>query len=234
MNKASGFVLTAMVIAGSLNASAQNVQSYKSKTIKIDSAKAISVKKATGIEPRKSKEIESHKAKEIETYKAGEIELHKAKVIDASKGASPAPAGLSGKERKDAETAKPRNGATPRTAEKSKSSPSANDLESLMGVWRTRVPGAVWQTPSGQTGYDNLHVSAGAASGDLIIRKDGSYTWDSYGGKKGKWEKGDADYPIVLLDHSEKKTWRVGFDPKHTGGREIVIWDGYVWYDGKR
>lgn len=108
-------------------------------------------------------------------------------------------------------------------------------LDYYFGVWRTNIPGAVWTSPSGYRGYDWLHVSAGAAAGDLIIKPDGSYVWNSYGGKSGRWVAGDAEYPIVLIDTSENRRWRVGRDARRTGGRDIIIWDGNSFhYNGRR
>lgn len=107
-------------------------------------------------------------------------------------------------------------------------------LDYFFRVWRTRIPGAVWTSPSGYAGYDWLHVSTGVSVGDLIIRPNGTYVWNSYGGKSGRWVRGDAEYPIVLIDTAENRRWKVGIDPRHTGGRDIVLWDGYYWYDGRR
>lgn len=109
------------------------------------------------------------------------------------------------------------------------------DPSSLYGVWRTNIPGAVWTSPG--TYNDWLHVSTGVAVGDLIIRPDGTYIWNSYGGKSGNWTQthGDSDYPIVLIDTVENKQWKVGVDPKHIGGRDIMIWDGNsIYYDGRK
>lgn len=128
--------------------------------------------------------------------------------------------------------------ATPRSDERAPPPASAaagGDLSPYFGVWRTSVPGAAWTSPSGYQGYDWLHVSAGVSAGDLIIRPDGTYLWASYGGKSGRWVRGDADYPIVLIDTVEKRRWKVGLDPKRTGGRELIVWDGDVYhYDGRR
>lgn len=109
-------------------------------------------------------------------------------------------------------------------------------LDYYFGVWRTNVPGAVWTSPSGYRGYEWLHVRAGAAAGDLIIRPDGTYVWASYGGKSGRWVRGDApEWPIVLIDTAENRRWVVGVDPRRIGGREIVVWDGNSFhYDGRR
>jgi len=107
--------------------------------------------------------------------------------------------------------------------------------EYFFGVWRTSIPGAVWESPSGYPGRSWLHVAAGVAVGDLIIRPDGSYLWNSYGGKSGRWERGDADYPLVLIDTVERRRWKVGADPRHTGGRDIILWDDNAYhYDGRR
>ena len=129
--------------------------------------------------------------------------------------------------------------ASPRDAYRSRDSsprlPPVADPRDLIGGWRTRVPGAVWASPSGFRGLDWLHSSAGAAAGDLIIRPDHTYVWAAWGGKKGSWEAGDHDYPVVLVDGTERKRWKVGLDPKHTGGRDIMVWDGNAtWYDGRR
>jgi hypothetical protein len=113
---------------------------------------------------------------------------------------------------------------------------NAGNLDYYFGVWRTRIPGAVWTSPSGYQGYDWLHVSAGVSAGDLIIKPNGTYVWASYGGKSGRWTRsGDAGYPIVLIDTVENRQWRVGIDPKHTGGRDIIVWDGgSFYYDGRK
>lgn len=112
----------------------------------------------------------------------------------------------------------------------------AGSPEYYFGVWRTRIPGAVWTSPSGYQGYDWLHVRAGASAGDLIIRPDGTYVWNSYGGKSGRWVRGEsAAFPVVLIDTAENRRWQVGADPKRTGGRDIVVWDGNSFsYDGRK
>lgn len=106
-----------------------------------------------------------------------------------------------------------------------------NGIDQLFGVWHTKIPGGVWQSPGQVPGYDVLHIAPGVQSGDLTIDPSGNYVWNSYGGKAGKWEQGNAAYPIVLIDTVEKKKWRVGFN-KREGG--IYIWDGYVYYKGTR
>lgn len=102
----------------------------------------------------------------------------------------------------------------------------------LLGVWQTNIPGVAYTTPSSQPGYDILHVSSGAAAGLLRLDANGSYSWNSYGGKRGKWvQTGDAEYPIEIIDTVENKRWRVGLDPKSS---ELIVWSGSFWYRGRR
>lgn len=111
----------------------------------------------------------------------------------------------------------------------------AGSCASLIGTWQTNVPGAVYIIPGSSRYYDVLHVSAGGPKGLLRIHANGRYTWNTYGGKRGRWlRSNDPAYPVVLVDNAEHKKWKVGCDPKHTGGRDIVIWDDYVNYDGRR
>ncbi len=107
-------------------------------------------------------------------------------------------------------------------------------LSYFFRVWHTGVPGAVWQTPSEVPGYNRLHIAPALTAGDLTISPEGLYAWNSYGGKTGKWVRGNCAYPVVLIDTVENKRWQVGYDPRHTGGRDIIIWDGSIWYDGRK
>ncbi len=168
------------------------------------------------IKPYKSNEIKVYKSKEIEPYKSSTIEIYKSKTIQPDK---------SGSEVKSENTSNTKSNS---------GNTGKNEVSSLIGVWHTNVPGAVYQTPSNVQGYDKLHVSSGVKSGDLIINSNGTYKWNSYGGKSGRWMRGDKEYPVVLIDNQEHKKWKVGLDQNHSGGRDIIIWDGYVWYNGKR
>ena len=199
----------------------QGMEVYKAKTIKVDSAKSIRVKQ--------SKQVEVHKANSIEVYKAKETELYKGKQAENVKGNLPA---VTKANDVIEEKGKPDVKKKEVPAENKDKN---NEIENLIGTWHTKIPGAVWETPNGRDGYNTLHVSAGLKAGDLVIKKDGTYKWNAYGGKSGKWVKGDSEYPLVLIDNKEKKNWKVGYDSKHTGGRDIIIWDGnYYWYDGKK
>lgn len=130
------------------------------------------------------------------------------------------------------------NNPTPQPPPPVKPTPKAKpkiDTNYFMGVWRTNVSGAVWESPSGYDGYNWLNVGAGISAGDLIIKPNHTYVWNSYGGKTGKWVKGTADYPVVLLDTVENRQWQLSVDPHHTGGRDITVWDGNAYYyDGRR
>lgn len=108
----------------------------------------------------------------------------------------------------------------------------ASGAAALLGVWQTNIPGAVYTTPSGRPGYDLLHVSSGAAAGLLKLDRNGTYSWNSYGGKRGKWvETGRSDYPIEIIDTVENKRWLVGLDPR---SQELIVWAGSYWYNGRR
>ena len=111
--------------------------------------------------------------------------------------------------------------------------PSTAGLSFYFGVWRTRVPGAVWTSPSGYEGYDWQHFNVALAAGDLLIKPDGTYVWNSHGGKSGQWVPGGAEHPLVLIDAVEHKRWSVGVDPKHK--ENIVLSDGdAASYDGRK
>jgi len=109
---------------------------------------------------------------------------------------------------------------------------AASGAAALLGLWQTNIPSAVYTTPSARPGYDLLHVSSGAAAGLLKLHRDGSYSWNSYGGKRGKWvETGRSDYPIEIIDTMENKRWLVGLDPR---SGELIVWAGSYWYNGRR
>lgn len=121
-------------------------------------------------------------------------------------------------------------GRAPAEAQAPRQQPSG--AAGLLGVWQTNIPGAVYTTPSGRPGYDLLHVSSGAAAGLLRLNRDGTYSWNSYGGKRGKWvETGRPDYPLEIIDTVENKRWLVGLDPK---SGELIVWAGSYWYNGRR
>jgi hypothetical protein len=114
------------------------------------------------------------------------------------------------------------------------SASNLSDPSYYFGVWHTNVPGAVWTTPSEVQGYDRLRARPGALAGDLVINPNGTYTWNSYGGKSGRWVHGDAESPIVLIDTAENRRWGVLPD-KTTRGREIYLYDGSSFsYRGRR
>lgn len=147
-------------------------------------------------------------AEAIEVYQAHEVQPYKATVIQPDH-------------------------AQERPVQETRAHPAA--CGAFVGTWQTNVPGAVYITPGSSRYYDVLHVSAGSPKGFLRINANGTYTWNTYGGKHGRWRSSqDPEYPLVLVDNAEHKQWKVGCDPKHTGGRDIVIWDGYIHYDGRR
>lgn len=113
--------------------------------------------------------------------------------------------------------------------------PPAASLASLYGAWSTSVSGAVWSSPSSIPGWATLHVSPGALAGLLVIYPDGRYVWNAYGGKRGQWRpSGDAEYPILLEDRTERRTWKVGPNLRQPGRIFIVEGNGFFHYEGRR
>lgn len=104
----------------------------------------------------------------------------------------------------------------------------------LFGAWYTSLPGAVWTTNE-IPGWQTLHIAPGAAAGVFVLYQNGTWLWNSYGGKRGRWSaSGDSEYPILLDDRKEGRKWKVGFNTKEAGTIWIVESDGYFWYKGKR
>jgi hypothetical protein len=107
----------------------------------------------------------------------------------------------------------------------------------VLGAWTTNAPatsplssGASEDAAaSGPSEDAAASAETAPASGDLVIRADGTYEWRARGGMSGAWKAGDKDYPVVLLDTVETKEWRVGIDRG-----KLVIWDGRIWYEGVR
>jgi hypothetical protein len=154
-------------------------------------------------------------AQEIKPYQAQEIKPYRA---DEVKPYQPA-------EVKPAAPAREASGRSARQA-----SPGATEL---LGAWQSSVSGAVWTSPSSFPGFESLHISPGALAGLLVIYTDGSYIWNSYGGKKGRWTRSDrSDYPLVLEDTVENKRWLIGLDQRT---QRLTIWDGNaISYTAKR
>lgn len=154
-------------------------------------------------------------AQEIKPYQASEIKPFHA---DEVKPYQPA----------EVKTAAPAREATARSPRQA----TAGTTE-LLGAWQSSVSGAVWTSPSSFPGFESLHISPGALAGLLVIYPDGSYVWNSYGGKKGRWMRSDrSDYPLVLEDTVENKRWLVGLDQRT---QRLTIWDGNaISYTAKR
>lgn len=101
------------------------------------------------------------------------------------------------------------------------------DISTLLGVWRTNVPGAVWASPTGYQGSNWNYMNVGVALGDLIIKPDGSYVWMWPSRKTGRWEMQppNAPYPLVLIDEEENRRWHVGLGNAYLG-QQLYITDG--------
>ncbi|TFW35986.1 hypothetical protein [Massilia horti] len=145
-----------------------------------------------------AQEIKPYQAQEIKPYRAQEIKPYQAQEVKPSRPASEPP------------------GRSERQG--------AAGMAELMGAWQSSVSGAVWTSPSSVPGFDTLHISPGALAGLLVIYPNGTYIWNSYGGKKGRWTRSDkSDYPLVLEDTVENKRWYVGLDQRT---QRLYIWDG--------
>ncbi|WP_096466113.1 hypothetical protein [Aneurinibacillus soli] len=78
--------------------------------------------------------------------------------------------------------------------------------------------------------YDSYitKTSAGARNGNVTIKSDGTYIWNSaVDGKviKGKWIKSkDISSPLILLKGERGHDWKIG-ESVHSGA-DIVLWDG--------
>ena len=106
-------------------------------------------------------------------------------------------------------------------------------IASLLGTWRTSVAPAAWVSEDG-AGNRYSNISPGAKAGDLVINPNGTYTWASYGGKRGAWiASSDSSYPLTLIDNVEHKQWKVGLDSRDP--HSINVWDGDAYtYRGRR
>lgn len=119
---------------------------------------------------------------------------------------------------------------------------NVNTTENLngiyFGIYQIWVPGAAYTIPDYSNQQLILVTSAGTGvlPGGIQINSDKTYVWNSSWDEKvikGTWiETGDQGYPIELIKAQEGKSWKIG---KSTDtNADITIWDGYIWYDGKK
>lgn len=113
--------------------------------------------------------------------------------------------------------------------EAQKPAATREQISTLLGKWKTKIPGAAWTTPSSRPGYDVLHAGPGATGGYLMLSGDGRYAWGAEGGKEGRWRPGKADCPIELMDGPDR-IWKVCSED----GREVAVGDGRYTYYGTR
>lgn len=106
------------------------------------------------------------------------------------------------------------------------------------GTYQYWVPGVAYVTHDYSNSQTVLVTSSGSGvlPGGIRIKADKTYIWNSsWDGKviTGNWsESTDPDYPMVLLNAQEGKNWMVG---KSTdSGSDIILWDGSIWYNGKK
>jgi hypothetical protein len=171
------------------------------------SAQTIKPYQAQEVKPYQAQEVKPYQAQQIKPYQAQEIKPYQAQEVKPYRAAD-----------SGAQHAQPPQ--------------KGGGISSLLGLWQTNIPGVAYTTPSSQAGYDILHVSPGAPGGLFMLNANGTYSWNSYGGKRGKWvQTGRSDYPVEIIDTVEKRRWLVGLDGR-TG--EITLWSGSFWYKGRR
>lgn len=85
---------------------------------------------------------------------------------------------------------------------------------SLLGTWELYIPSVSWETIDANTDLGSLHAAAGAVSGTLTIKDDGTYTWSSLQQGRtisGKWVyTASLEEPIMLLAGEGTDDYRVG------------------------
>ncbi|MZP31385.1 hypothetical protein GTO91_16925 [Heliobacterium undosum] len=113
-------------------------------------------------------------------------------------------------------------------AEPAVSNQAGEDLGFFFKEWRLNVQGGAYVTH--EADYDVLHTSAGTGKiGTLVIRSDGTYTWNTSSGViEGAWQKsgegtGVGSYPIILLKGELGRDYKVGRGDGTTQGRETNI-----------
>jgi hypothetical protein len=197
-----------------------NVQPYQAETIKPYQSETVKPYQAETIKPYQAETIKPYQSEIIKPYQAETVKPYEGQAIQQQ---APAASPTRGQDRLP---------ESRRSGKGSKKANAAQGARALVGIWQTNIPGAVYTTPSGLSGYDILHVSSGAAAGLLKINANGTYSWNSYGGKKGKWiMTSDPEYPIAIIDTVENRRWRVGYSAAKA---TLFIWDGSIWYEGRR
>ena len=199
--------LAAAVAAALVSLPSPAIEAYK--------AQEVPVYRGSGtIEPYRGQQVKPQPPQEVPVYRgSGTIEPYRGQQV---KPQPPA-----------------RQGGNDQQGERPTPAQQSGDLSVLFGLWQTNIPGAVYTVPSGFTGYDRLVVSSGAVSGLFQLDANGRLAWNSYGeAKRGRWVRtNDSEYPLEIIDTYEKRRWKVGFDPR----KQIIrLWDGYVWYEGRR
>lgn len=205
------------------------IEVYQAKEIEVYRGGTIEPYQGGGsIAPQQSPSVQPNRGYQIQPNQGGAIEVYQ-----LEKGAAretPAPAPGYGRPEDERDSAQRQ-----RQADESRRAAQAEakrKVQDLLGLWQTNVPGVAYTTPSTADGWAILHVSPGAKAGLLKLDAGGTYSWESYGGKKGRWvESGDPAYPIAIIDTVEKREWKVGFDAKRP---VIFIWDGSIWYEGRK
>lgn len=106
------------------------------------------------------------------------------------------------------------------------------ELEYYYHAYDIRIKGVSYSVDNYASETRTTYTSAGAGTGILLIKSDGTYQWDStwdHQLHKGTWEYTGEDfnegYPILLRNGESGKDWKVGIDTSGYGAH-IIVWDG--------
>lgn len=212
---------------------AQEIQSYQGSGIEPYQAKQVQKNRSNSIGSYKAEQVESYQGSGIESYQGEQVQSYQSSSIEPGNVEMVKPyANDQGQQRKAATKVQSQTDRAPENSRRPAPADNSNGAKSVIGLWQTNIPGVVYTTPSGLAGYDTLHVSSGASGGLLRINENGTYTWNSYGGKKGKWvSTADSEYPIEIIDTVENRRWRVGY----SGSKGVLyLWSGSIFYEGRK
>ena len=226
------FILNVFIAFSVLTAKAQTIEPYK--------ANEITPYKAKSLEPEKKKKPKSGQT--IDVYQGNTIAPEPARKAKAETEIAPTSTPTSSNEHasRPEQAVKPTQTPTTKPEKESGNNRAStnSDLSSFFGLYQYWVPGAAYTVADYSTNTIVMHNSAGTGvlPGGIRINLDGTYIWNSSWDEKvikGKWNaSGKSDYPIVLLNAQEGRSWSVGKSSDKNA--DITVWDGNTWYNGKK
>ena len=226
-------IFLGLIHFGVLNTKAQTIEPYK--------ANEITPYKAKSLEPEKNKKPKSGST--IDVFQGNTITPEPERKAKTEREIVP---GTTTSKSNSAQIPKyvPAPKPTQDTDQKpekdlsNRKSSTNSDLSSFFGLYQYWVPGTAYTVADYSTNTIVMHNSAGTGvlPGGIRINPDGTYIWNSSWDEKvikGKWStSGKSDYPIVLLNAQEGRSWSVGKSSDKNA--DITVWDGNTWYNGKK